>query len=536
MACFLGVALAGRADELSERLIILANRDDPGSMRVAHHYAQVRHVPEANIIALSMPLSETISWTEFITQIWEPLEAELVRARWIDAIAMKLTDGVGRKKYAVSGHRISFLVTCRGVPLRIMHDPSRYGANNPFTDRAIFRTNQGAVDAELSLLARPNYNVNAFVPNALFHEDTPTELERLQVVKVSRLDGPTVEDAIHLVDSAVTAERTGLLGRAYVDIGGKLPDGDRWLEACAAQLKEIDFEPQVERSPATLAAHTRFDAPVIYLGWYAPEVNGPFDLPGFRFPPGAIAIHMHSYSAQTLRDRDAQWCGPLIARGATATVGNVFEPYFGALHRPDFLLRALVAGKNFGDAVYYAQPVLSWQTIAVGDPLYRPFAVSFDDQWTKRTALASPLAGYATVRKMKQLEAKDRLRGAIEVGRASQHDAPSIAVAVALAEALRVTGDAEAAANALSFVSLLESFPPDQLGLASRCATLLAGGGKAEAAVKVFRSILATKILPSEARRAWLEEAHQVATTAGDRRQASRWKIELDELSLSTRP
>ena len=73
-------------------------------------------------------------------------------------------------------------------------------------------------------------------------------------------------------------------------------------------------------------------------------------------------------------------CGLLVACGVAATVGNVFEPYLQLTHRPDLLLRALVRGHNFGDAAYYALPVLSWQAIALGDPLYRPFRVTLDDQ------------------------------------------------------------------------------------------------------------------------------------------------------------
>ena len=69
-----------------------------------------------------------------------------------------------------------------------------------------------------------------------------------------------------------------------------------------------------------------------------------------------------------------------MARGVTATVGNVFEPFLDFTHRPNLLLRALSQGKTFGDAVYYALPALSWQAVAIGDPLYRPFKVSLEDQ------------------------------------------------------------------------------------------------------------------------------------------------------------
>jgi uncharacterized protein (TIGR03790 family) len=86
---------------------LLANSDDPDSVRIAEHYAAQRDVPRENIIALSMPQAETIDWPEFVTTIWQPLQDELIRRKWIDAIPMALVDEVGRKKSVINGHRIS---------------------------------------------------------------------------------------------------------------------------------------------------------------------------------------------------------------------------------------------------------------------------------------------------------------------------------------------------------------------------------------------------------------------------------------------
>ena len=204
-----------------------------------------------------------------------------------------------------------------------------------------------------------------------------------------------------LVDHALVAERTGLAGRAYVDIGGIHPDGDRWLESTAKQLAELGFDLDVDRDPTTLPVTARFDAPALYFGWYANDLNGPFALPSFQFPPGAIALHIHSYSARTVRSATEAWCGPLVARGVTATVGNVFEPYLQLTHDPSLLLRALARGMTFGEAATYAIPALSWQGVAIGDPLYRPFAVPLATQLSDLRAscrlrscrLCNPAAG-----------------------------------------------------------------------------------------------------------------------------------------------
>ena len=512
------------------RVVLLANRDDPDSRRIAEHYAELRHVPRENIIALPMSQAETITWPEFVATVWQPLQDELVRRQWIDAIPMALTDNVGRRKYAIAGHRIAYLVVCRGVPLRIEHSQPLYAPPPAPQDRAEFRTNEGAVDSELSLLAQTNYPINGLMRNPLFRNDHPTAWTEAQIVKVTRLDGPTAADALALVDHALAAERTGLLGRAYVDLGCKLPDGDGWLEAAAAQLTELGFDLDVDRTPDTIPATARFDAPVLYFGWYDRNLNGPFALAGFQFPPGAIAVHIHSLSADTLRSTTADWCGPLVSRGVTATVGNVFEPYLDFLHRPDLLLRALARGDTFGDAAYYAEPALSWQAIAIGDPLYRPFARSFDEQWKDRTALPPGLAGYAALREMRLLEAKRQPGAALAVAQASLREHPSLAVGFALARQREAAGDLPGAARALGFAAKLASFQTDEWALAGDAAKLLLHAGDAAGAQQIYARLLQVEEAPPELREAWLRDGGRAALAAGDNEQALDCARELGRL------
>ena len=521
----------GADSDLAARVVLLANSADPDSLRVAEHYAAARGVPVANIIALPMPVAETITWREFVATIWQPLEDELVRTKWIDAIPMALTDAVGRKKIDVNGHRVAALVVCRGVPLAISHDPALYAEALPFTANTAFRTNAGAVDSELSLLAHPNYPINAFVPNPLFQNDHVSAFDREKVIEVARLDGPTVEDALALVDRALAAEKTGLLGRAYVDLGGIHPDGDRWLEAVVKQLESLGFDTDVERTPATFAAGARMDAPVLYFGWYTGDLNGPFALPGFQFPPGAVAMHIHSYSARTLHSASAGWSGPLVARGATATVGNVFEPYLQLTHHPDLLLRALARGAMLADAAYYALPALSWQAILIGDPLYRPFAVPFDQQWKSLARLPPRLAGYAALRRMHQLDAEHRHDEATAFAQQAQREAPTLAVGVALARRLQDAGDTDSAVRALGFAPLLKSFPTDQWALAREAALLLEAAGRAALAVDVWKNLFATTTLPRELRELWLPDAKKSALAANDAAQADAWQKQLAALT-----
>src|SRR5438874_4994630 len=112
----------------------------------------------------------------------------------------------------------------------------------------------------------------------------------------------------------------------------------------------------------------------LYYGWYAATVAGPFTQPDFHFVPGAVAVHIHSFGASTLRDTNANWVGPLLARGAAASIGNVYEPYLQLTPHLDIFNDRLLHGFTFAESAYMATRVLSWMSVMVGDPLYRPYA------------------------------------------------------------------------------------------------------------------------------------------------------------------
>lgn len=411
--------LALHAEGLEQRVVLLANSRQPESIALARFYAEQRGVPPANIIALPLPEEESITWRQFIDQVWQPVQDELYRRGWIEGTASELLDRLGRRRYALTGHRISYLITCRGVPLRIYNDPTLLPARTGRKTPEQFNKNEGAVDAELSLIALGNHEITGLVGNPLFAQQGALTLDAAQTVKVTRLDGPTWESARWLVTSALEAERTGLIGRYYVDLLGPHAEGDKWLTAVHRQLDALGFAGDVEETAGTIPHDARFDAPVFYFGWYADNLNGAPAREGLVFPAGAVALHIHSFSAQTLHSPSSGWSGPLVARGVTATVGNVFEPFLEFTHRPNLLMRALSQGRNFGDAAYYALPALSWQAVAVGDPLYRPFKVSLEEQIERIGQLTPSKAALVRLRQANQLALRGQKSEALEAGRAA---------------------------------------------------------------------------------------------------------------------
>jgi len=131
---------AGPENEFASRVLVLANSRQPESVKLAEFYAEKRGIPKVNIIAMPMPESETISWRDFLDQIYNPLQRDLVRKSWIDATSSQSNDRLGRKKYAMMGHHIAYLVTCRGVPLRIANDVSMLNEEaGPKIGRALYK-------------------------------------------------------------------------------------------------------------------------------------------------------------------------------------------------------------------------------------------------------------------------------------------------------------------------------------------------------------------------------------------------------------
>ncbi len=112
----------------------------------------------------------------------------------------------------------------------------------------------------------------------------------------------------------------------------------------------------------------------LYYGWYAQKVAGPFTRSDFHFVPGAIAVHIHSFSASTIRDANANWVAPLISKGAAASLGYVYEPYLQLTSHLDVFNDRLLHGFTFAESAYMSIRALSWMSVMVGDPLYRPYA------------------------------------------------------------------------------------------------------------------------------------------------------------------
>ncbi|HEX2099550.1 MAG TPA: TIGR03790 family protein [Candidatus Synoicihabitans sp.] len=523
------VAASAFAETASDaaRTIVLANSAEPESVQLAQHYAQRRGIPADQVVALPMPRGEAIDWREFVQQVYNPVQDWLVANGWIDTISMNVRDVMSRRKLPISGHRIAYLVVCRGVPLKIRETPG-VARDLPAGSPVQLRTHEAAVDSELALLAQSGTPIDGFVANPLFGLEQPGPAELAKVVRVARLDGPTFGAIREMIESALVGERDGLAGRAYIDLGGPHPTGDNWLRAAAQMCERLGF-PTAAKSG--FGVGDRADAPVLYFGWHEHRLNGPFTLPDFRFPAGAIALHIHSFSASSVRGGNGSgWVGPLVARGVAATFGNVYEPYLEYTHQPHRVLRALARGATLGEAAYASVPVLSWHPIVVGDPLYRPFAISLEQQLRSPAAFESPAAGYIAIRHANLAEAAGRTEEAREDLREIAMARPSVALALDLARRWQASSEVDRAREVVDAVALPATPVTNDWGLLAELARAQRELESLSSALRTWQHLLGSP-LPRELRLRWLREARPLATEAGNDALGRQWDDELAELS-----
>ncbi len=518
----------------AERVLILANAADRSSLQIAAHYAAARRIPEANIVALPLSEEETITLGEYVETIHNPLRSILLEDGWLSGSATGETDDRGRAGARVTAHSISYLVVCRGVPVRISDGDVVFLTNGVPEDLQGWMSSSvaGSVDGELALLAAPPHPFEGFVANPLFGRPGGDHPEAARVIRVSRLDGASATDVIRLIDRTVLAEETGLMGRAYIDMGsgpaGAAETGDAWLQSVGTLAAGAGFDTFMERSRRLFGDLNRRDAPAIYAGWYRPAAYGPFLDPAWTIPPGAIAFHLHSFSATTVRSDTRAWVGPLVRLGFCATVGNVYEPTLGLTHRPQAFMQYLLEGRTWGEAVTASHPALSWQVLAIGDPLFRPFKTSLETQLSDE--IKSPFQTYAVIRRVNQLLAGGETDAAFALAAAQMVERPSLALAYKLADLYRKKGKKDEAVKTLGIIEHLSIGAADEVMLFKEMADLLHRLGASAPAFQTYRRLVAYPGLTKQMRIHILSRGVKVARAAGQAALAIEWGVELDQL------
>ena len=362
--------LAGDARAQSgANVLVVANDASLPSVEVAEYYATRRNVPANQLLKIRTSTADQITRAEYELTIQVPIAA------WLS--------GNGAQD------RILYIVLTTGVPLRVAGTGGRTGTVS-------------SVDSELTLLYRRMTGepvpTNGSIKNPYYLGEAPVaEAQRFShathdIYLVTRLDGFTVPDVKALIDRGVAPATTG---RVLLDQReGVKQAPNQWLADAAERLEAQGLGGRVllEQTSAVVPPEKGV------LGYYSWGSNDPSITerhPGVEFAPGALAAMFLSSDARTFTEPPEEWkpgrwesrqayyaaspqslTADLVRAGVTGAGGYVSEPYIDSSVRPEVLFPSYFAGVNLAEAFYLALPVLSWQSVVVGDPLCAPFAKS----------------------------------------------------------------------------------------------------------------------------------------------------------------
>ena len=366
-------ATARAEQPLAASTVVVYNKTSPDGAELARFYAQKRGIASDHIVGLTCSLAEEITRDEYDATIANRLREIFKAKHWWT------TRETPEHQEAMMTTTIRFVALIKGMPLKIRavseHYPGDKLGGGPIQDR-----NEASVDSELTTLGYFSPQISGVRGNSYFKSFRAIDQwEDPALLLVCRLDAPSSATVKQMIVDAIAAEKNGLWGRAYVDsshadsLGMQI--GDEWLADIPKQLHKVGIPVVYRRTsaPELFPEGYPMSDCALYYGWYSQSVWGALTNRDFRFVPGAIAMHIHSFSAGTLRDPNANWVGPLVSRGAAASVGNVYEPYLQLTTHPDILNDRLLHGFTFAESAYSATEVLSWMSVMVGDPLYRPY-------------------------------------------------------------------------------------------------------------------------------------------------------------------
>lgn len=363
---------ATSAMDLSGETVVIYNSDYAQSRELAQYYANKRGIPTDHLIGLECPIDDSMSRQQYDQMIRKPLFEAFVRRGWWKLTQKEVKDEKGNDVpvTVVEDSSVRVIALMRGIPFQIRRD-----IQNPPNSKE----DEASVDSELCLLGLAGQNLAGAVRNPYFNQGMRFQMYQATpgLMLVGRLDAPDAETVKRMIDDAILAEKTGLRGRAVIDLAqktGAYQEGEDWLIQSAILFREHGIPVFIDKEESLIADHWPLPDTALYFGWYAPTASGAIASQSFRFMPGAIACHLHSFSGAAIRASDRHWVGPLLRQGAAAVLGNVFEPYLSLTVHFDLLNKRLLEGYTLVESSWVATPVLSWMNVVCGDPLYRPYA------------------------------------------------------------------------------------------------------------------------------------------------------------------
>lgn len=377
---------------------MIANRQISTSTQIAEYYCEKRKIPKKNIIylALGHKPRERIDRDEYERSVALPIRRHLERRFPGDIKCLVTTYGIpikagprgtlpgmegklkelkrsiGQEKKNLEQLKQDTVSERKQLSIQIKQTNQEITQIQLEIDLISGKETNASVDSELSMVLSQHYDLYRWQPNMLKGKFPGSGFQTLMV---SRLDGPDYETVKGIIDKALTAEKTGLEGNAYIDSRGIFKKDtyghyDQSLRDLGTFIKSKTKMPITEEKTGKLFQPGSCPQTAVYCGWYSLRKY----VDAFDFVDGAIGFHIASFEAQRLHEPNSStWCAAMLRDGITATLGAVDEPYLNAFPEPKAFFEELFKGNCLAEAYYHTKPFNSWQLVLIGDPLYKPF-------------------------------------------------------------------------------------------------------------------------------------------------------------------
>jgi uncharacterized protein (TIGR03790 family) len=363
--------------QMPHEVLLLVNRNSQPSLLAANSFAAARQIPRRNLVHLDIPESAfggkaTVSPEEFTTLIWEPANAA-AQARGIDGQILAWV-------YSVD------------FPIRVTTD--RNDRRQMSVQGLTFMRNKVP---GLSLVEEGKYLSKLF--------SGPNERQKLSLAALSLgmhknglgMDAKVPPEAAYLQGGLRTrmplpSMMLGYIGEKGTDIRTVLKNIARGLQSdYRGRRSGIHFITsddvrstcrEWQYAPAAAELKQRGIEALVTTNFPAGAENVMGLLMGAEtvdpsaigsFAPGAMAEHLTSWSAEFQRPqtKTTDW----IKAGATGSAGAVVEPYSNPNKFPSARFFVHYASGCTMLESFYQSIACPLQTLLVGDPLAKPYAI-----------------------------------------------------------------------------------------------------------------------------------------------------------------
>lgn len=345
----------------ADNVVFCYRQGDSESLEVAEYYSTARGLPSDQLIPLSCSADNSISESDFVNTIEQPLLSALGNFQ-------------GASSAGGTGGERAIWVVILGFHVPNVYVRDSDNANIAIASR-LHRLSH-VVDYKLK-----NFTYNRIGNWKYFDTDDADSITITAVI-----DGPTKDDAIALIDRSLDVDNQNFItGTIFIDPYGKkttttqLDFQSDILDFVNNELSNLGLSSEVvvdTQDPYIDPIVSIFSRDAFYWGWFIPRYSKDLflsqsDKRVFLYNADNDSAADITQSFDEVNGSDP-WCNLAINisnPGYAACAGAVEDPGEDAYLRPRPFFEALHRGATLGEAFLYSSPFIDWKIFLIGDPL-----------------------------------------------------------------------------------------------------------------------------------------------------------------------